>query len=297
MYAPIIVFGFNRPLQFKRAIDSLLSNPEAKWSDLYVFIDGPRAGNINDETEVENVFKESKKISGFRNITINKLSSNNGLAKSIISGVSQVIIKYGSAIVLEDDLIVQPNFLSFMNLGLSQFKESKQVWSICGYSNKIQTPDKYQFDGYFCTRSSSWGWGTWHDRWESVIWSFNNWNEWRSMNRDFNKWGGSDCFSMLKACKDGKNHSWAIRFCFNQFLQDKVSLFPVKSLVINDGFDGNGTNCRRYSRFTYELMDISKHSFLLPSHTGIIPSIKKQVMRYNSIPMRIWSKLMYVLKR
>lgn len=297
MYAPIIVFGFNRPLQFKGAIDSLLSNPEAKWSDLYVFIDGPRAGNLNDETHVEEVFKEAKKISGFKNITIKKSSSNNGLANSIIFGVSEVIYKYGSVIVLEDDLIVQPNFLSFMNLGLSQFKESERVWSICGYSNKIQLSDKYQFDGYFCTRSSSWGWGTWCDRWESVIWSFDNWNEWRFMNREFNNWGGSDCFSMLKACKDGKNHSWAIRFCFNQFLQDKISLFPIKSLVINDGFDGNGTNCRRYSRFKYELMDASKNNFLLPSHTGIIPSIKKQAMRYNSIPLRIWSKLMYVLKQ
>lgn len=35
-YAPIVVFGFNRPGALKNTISSLLNNEEAKFSDLFV---------------------------------------------------------------------------------------------------------------------------------------------------------------------------------------------------------------------------------------------------------------------
>ena len=55
IYAPIAVFGFNRPDALKNTISSLLRNEEAKDSDLFVFVDGPRGGKVG---EVEKVDKE-----------------------------------------------------------------------------------------------------------------------------------------------------------------------------------------------------------------------------------------------
>lgn len=40
---------------------------------------------------------------------------------------------------------------------------------------------------------------------------------------------------------------YSLLFC--SVLTKKVSLFPVTSKVQNDGFDGQGTNCKRWSRF------------------------------------------------
>lgn len=36
---------------------------------------------------------------------------------------------------------------------------------------------------------------------------------------------------MLRSVKEGWGNSWAIRFCFSQFLQNKFSLFPIISKV------------------------------------------------------------------
>ena len=295
--SPIIIFAFNRPDSLITTVEHLQLNPEAKESDLFVFVDGARENKVGEKEKVMQIRDFCVSIKGFKTVTCNFSDINRGLGPSIINGVSEVINRYGEAIIIEDDLLVHPNFLKFMNEGLEKYKTNKEVWSICGYSNKVKIPNNYLFDAYFCPRSSSWGWATWTDRWNSIDWSFKKWDEWKHLKKGFNKWGGSDCFSMLEGCKDGKNKSWAIRFCFNQFLQNKYSLFPIKSLVINDGFDGSGTNCKKYSRFSYELMPESYKNFKFPLDISIDKNILKSALSYHSIPKRLWSKFMYIIKQ
>lgn len=295
MSAPIIIFAFNRVDSLKILMSSLKNCPESKYSDLSIFVDGPR--NENDNLSIQEIKTLIESIEGFNSIEYHFSDTNKGLGPSIIAGVSEIINKSGQAIVLEDDLIVLPNFLTYINAALSKYKSDDKVFSICGYTNKVTTPKEYAYDSYFCTRSSSWGWATWADRWNSVDWSLEPWEKFSKYKKDFNRWGGSDCFGMLNGWKRGKNKSWAIRFCFSQFLQDRLSLFPVKSLVINDGFDGNGTNCKKWSRFKCELMDFNKTQFLFPESVMMIKTFYNQAMSYNSILMRIWSRIMYQIHK
>lgn len=291
--APIIIFAFNRPDALKNTINSLTQNPEAKDSELFIFIDGPR--NKDEKLKTDEVLQVAKSIKGFKSINITASEKNRGLGSSIIAGVSKIIDKYGKAIVLEDDLILQPNFLAFINQGLDKYEDRKDVFSICGYTNRVKSPKNYPYDAYMCTRSSSWGWATWKDRWDSVDWNPEPWDNMEKYKKDFNKWGGSDCFGMLEGWKNGANHSWAIRFCFAQFLQNKLSVFPIKSLVKNNGFDGEGTNCKKWSRFKYDLMESSKKEFSFPEDTTVIRSFFKEAIKYHSIPKRLISRIMYII--
>ena len=117
-YAPIVVFGFNRPNALKNTIVSLLNNEEAKFSDLFVFVDGPREGKMGEKEKVKDVREYVKSITGFKSLHFTFAENNKGLADSIIGGVSEVINLYGRVIVLEDDLVLMPNFLNFLNQGL-----------------------------------------------------------------------------------------------------------------------------------------------------------------------------------
>lgn len=296
-YAPIIVFAFNRLDVLKNTISSLASNPEAKDSELFVFVDGPRPNKKEEKEKVQAVQDYVLTINGFKEVYHRFSSSNKGLGPSIISGVTEIINQYGKAIVLEDDLILTENFLSFMNQGLQKYEKESNVFSICGYTNQVKAPQDYEADAYFCTRSSSWGWATWSDRWNSVDWRLEEWDCHKQYSHAFNKWGGSDCWHMLNDWHDGKNKSWAIRFCFAQFLQNKISLFPIRSLVQNDGFNGEGTNCKKWSRFTCEIDRTTKKEFIWPSTLQINKTLYKQALRYHSIPLRIWSKIMYMIHR
>ena len=296
-YAPIVVFGFNRPDALRNTIASLLRNEEAKLSDLFVFVDGPREGKVGEKEKVEEVRDYVKSITGFKSLHYTFSEINKGLANSIIEGVSKVIDEYGKVLVLEDDLVLMPNFLNFMNQGLDYYESNQRVMSVCGHSCKVKVPAGYPYDAYFFTRSSSWGWGTWKDRWDAVDWKLEDWNAVVANRKAFVKSLGSDVFKMLNDWKHGKNHSWAIRFCYAQFVQKKLSVIPNKSLVDNKGFGGDGTNCKRYSRFKFELNDTKLHqNFRLPSGVCLQSSLYKQALWYHSIPLRIWSRIMYLIR-
>jgi len=199
-------------------------------------------------------------------------------------------------IVLEDDLKVAPDFLEWMNEALDKYAASDEVFSVCGYSNRVRMPEGYRFDGYFCPRSASWGWGVWKDRWESVDWNPSP-SSIESNRLAFNRWGGSDCYSMLKAWSEKRNDSWAIRFNFSEFLQKKLSLFPVLSHVDpTGGFDGSGTHCGRYSRFKFEMVPVGRQShYLLPDHVEVLPVVRNRALSYHSLAARAFSRLMYLL--
>lgn len=45
----------------------------------------------------------------------------------IIEGVTQVVNQFGKIIVLEDDLVTSPYFLTFMNEALEKFEKKKKL--------------------------------------------------------------------------------------------------------------------------------------------------------------------------
>jgi len=295
MYAPIILFAFNRLNTLQLCVESLLKNTESSDSDLIVYVDGPRTNREGEAEKVTAVREFVKNIKGFKSLETHFPETNKGLGASIIAGVTEIINLYGSAIVIEDDLVVSSNFLAYMNAGLNKYGGVREVFSICGYSNKVRVPKGYDYDSYFCSRSSSWGWATWKDRWNSCDWRLDDWDSVSRNKKAFNHWGGSDCFGMLQGWKGGRNQSWAIRFCYNQFLQNAVSLFPIISKVDNEGFDGNGTNCTIYNRFKFVFDNSDNKSFNMPELVVVNTRLWRDAMKYHTISIRIYSKIMNLL--
>lgn len=250
-YAPIALFTYNRPAKTKRVLESLMLNAEAKDSDLYIFSDG--AKNEKAIQEVEDNRKYIHTISGFKSITIIEREKNWGLANSLIAGITDVINKYGRVIVVEDDLILSPYFLKFMNDGLEKYKDDDRVASISGFLNPVGEVSEPFFLRYF----ACWGWATWKRGWDLLI------NDSRELLRklrwktnDFNIGGTGPFYGILYCDKVGLNDSWAVRFYASQFLAGKLQLFPNKTLVVQGGTDGSGTHCTERDT-TYDGMQVA----------------------------------------
>ena len=79
---------------------------------------------------------------------------------------------------------------SFMNQGLKYYEKVNGVFSICGYNNKIKIPKDYKADAYIYNRSSSWGWATWKDRWDTIDWKLEPFDIYKSKARVFRCWAG-----------------------------------------------------------------------------------------------------------
>lgn len=261
--SPIVIFTYNRPEHIKLLIQSLKENPLSKRSDLIIFSDGNKGEDDRKSvTAVRGILNKVAVSGGFRTIQIYESEYNRGLADSIIYGISAVMAKYDRAIVLEDDLIVSRHFLKYMNDALKFYKDDKHIWSVSGFTRDIDLLHTVNTDMYFSVRAQSWSWGTWRDRWEKIDWNVTDYSVFKydfNRRKRFNA-GGNDMASMLDRQQCGKINSWAIRFCYSQFLHDAYTVQPVSTLVQNAGQDGSGTNCD-YVREYSELSDSSEWNF------------------------------------
>ena len=212
--APILLFAYNRPEHLKRCVESLLANSLATKSDLFVFSDAPKTEEDKD-----------------------------GVAQVRAFIRRNVVEEYGKVIVVEDDLVLAPFFLQFMNDALRVYEDEPRVGHIqaCDFTQDLSLPDTFLIKW-----TGSWGWATWARAWKHF-----NPNgtellrqlEERNLTRTFDFNGRYGFTRMLRRQIEGKNNSWAIRWNASLFLKDILSLNVGRSLVSNEGFDGSGTNC------------------------------------------------------
>jgi hypothetical protein len=240
--APIALFVYNRPEHTRRVLDSLRRNPLAAESDLFIYSDAPKKPEASES--VREVREYIRTITGFRSIKIVERDRNWGLANSIIDGVTTVVNQYGRVIVLEDDLVTSMYFLAYMNTALERYQEEDRVMQVSGHVFPIRVHG--ETDAVFLPMTTSWGWATWARAWqhfdpESL--GFARLKGDANLRRRFNLDGAYDYFSMLEAQLAGRVDSWAVRWYLSVFMRGGLTLFPVKTLVENCGFDGSGTHC------------------------------------------------------
>lgn len=239
-YAPIALFTYARVDHTRKAVESLLSNKEAAESDLFIFSDGPK--NADKITAVNENRAFIHTIHGFKSIHIVEREKNLGLANSLIAGITDVINQYGRVIVVEDDLILSPYFLKFMNEALEKYKDDDRVGTISAYVPPIK--EKLP-ETFFLMYFQCWGWATWKRAWELL--ETNPKPLLRGLRFKKNKFdvgGGCGNYGNLYCQKVGLVDSWYVRYYASLFLKGKLSLYPGHSLADNNGLDGTGTHCK-----------------------------------------------------
>jgi len=232
------LFVYRRPGHARRTLEALANNDGALNSDLLVFSDGPRDDAAHgDVTAVRRYLRE---VVGFRSVTVVERDQNLGLANSIIQGVTQVLREWDRVIVMEDDLVTSRFFLRFMNEALEQYEDDERVASIHGYVYPVEQPLPETF---FLRGADCWGWACWRRSWQlfnpdghHLISELRR----RGRTREFDLDGSYKFTKMLEDQIAGANDSWAVRWHASAFLQDKLTLYPGRSLVHNVGNDLSG---------------------------------------------------------
>lgn len=237
--APIVLFVYNRPWHTRQVLNSLKANHLASQSILYVFSDGEKQEATSEDRAnilaIKQLLLEDKWCKA---VTIIHREKNYGLAANVIEGITYVINRHDKVIVLEDDLLVSPHFLSYCNEGLGLYKDIKNVYAINGYQFPLNTSVESTFLSTLAT--SSWGWATWKDRWEHFEEEPSGLGILQSnlhLKRRFN-FADYNYVDMLNNKK-----SWAIKWYYTVFMRNGLGVFPTKSLVQNIGFDNSGEHC------------------------------------------------------
>lgn len=285
MMAPIVLFVYKRPKHTQKVIEALQQCYAAHESELFIFSDA--AQKPEEEREVKALRAYLTTITGFKEVHIINRTVNRGLAHNIINGISEIINKYQRVIVLEDDIICAPNFLLFMNEALKKYEKHDDIFSISGYHPHLELLEKSEVRIYKNFRNSSWGWATWANRWNKVDWEVSDYQDFfksKARRKAFDN-GGEDLSWMLWKQVHGQLDSWAIRFCYAQYKHGAYTIFPVRSLVSNIGFDGSGRHSEITSKFS---VDISKQQSIidLPEVPEVNEQLIREYRKYYKLPFK-----------
>ena len=264
-YAPIAVFAYNRPDHLRTTLEHLAKNPEAATSVLYIFCDGPKAdADAAQKKNIEEVRRVAQSEKWCGEVIVQSATSNKGLAGSVISGVTQVVEKHGSVIVLEDDAMCSPFFLQYMNTSLDKYRDDDRVISIAGfiYPVKVKLPDTFFLRGADCIAWATWkrGWDLFEHDGKKLLARLEE-----SGKQNHFDFGGTYPYTqMLRDQIEGRNDSWAIRWYASAYLANKFTLYPGRPVITNIGFDGSGINSGVSDQWEVQLTPT-------PLHVGTVP--------------------------
>ncbi len=210
-------------------------------SEVIVYADGPR--NKSDEDGVRQVREllETRKTS---NMTVVTRESNFGLANSIMSAVTDITRRAGRVIVVEDDLVLQPSSLIWLNSGLDAYEHEERVMQISAYQYRVPEFASRQ-QGSFQRFATTWGWATWRRAWDKFDAKAIGWESVRedmAVRTAFDAGGVYPFSAMLEKQMAGKVDSWGIRWSWSVFREKGLTLMPPRSLVTNTGMDASGTH-------------------------------------------------------
>lgn len=270
-----ILFTYNRSKHTKQVLEALSKNtilPEK----LYIFQDGPK--KTTDLEEWQAVSDAINAVS-WCDTEIIISDHNRGLANSIKSGISKVLQLYDAVIVLEDDCVSHPQFMEYMIKALEKYKTCKSIYNINASSWPVDVKTNGT-DAYFMGRISSWGWGTWKDRWEQFK------NDYTMIaqikrNRDidkatyewFNLWG-QDVENSLLGNVDGTSDTWAAFWALTVIEKRGYCLSPYESFIQNIGFDNTGV----HSKDSQTIKKIRNHKnlseIILPDKVELVKDYK-----------------------
>ena len=260
--APIVLFAYNRLWHLREVLNALAKNNLAKKSTLYIYLDAPKADSTPKDLQKHSEitaflehFAESSR--DFKDIIFIKRNYNFGLADNIINGVSEVMAKHKRAIILEDDIVVSPVFLEYMNMGLEKYANEPKIFSIDAWIHKIDGSDLS--DCFFMRSFHCWGWGSWADRWEL----FKRDISWVSANFNKNDIYGANLDGFTNAYDDfllnqrGKIKSWAIFFYLISYKHNGLHLMPKVPYIRQIGFDGSGVHCGESDMYENDALNLS----------------------------------------
>jgi hypothetical protein len=240
--APLALVVYNRPAHTRKTIEALKVNPEFAATPVYVFCDGSKS--VAAEAQVAEARRTAREL--LPDATFVESEQNKGLARSIVAATSQLTQSHGRAIVLEDDLLVAPDFLAYMNAALNRYENDTAVMQVSAYLPA--TRQDWGNRAITLPFTTSWGWGTWRRAWADF--EFRD-EELRTivadagLSRAFDLDGRCRYSNMIEDQLKGRLDSWAVYWYAHVFLRRGLVIFPPASRVANAGFDGSGTHRSR----------------------------------------------------
>lgn len=242
---PILLITFNRPAHTQKVLESILN---AQPKDLYVFQDGAREGNENDNVkcaQVREVVDSMTKDSPVH-LHTNYSSKNWGCGAGPMTGITWFFNQVERGIVMEDDCLPHPDFYGYCEELLERYNSNEQVHFINAtlYRNRWKCEYSYDFSRYMVTGA----WAGWRRTWQGFDLDLKTLDA-KKFRKHVLKLTGNIVearwwYSLLRDIQqdDKKKSYWDYQMQIHLFRNNALTIHPQRNLVSNIGFDNEGTH-------------------------------------------------------
>jgi hypothetical protein len=263
LHAPILLVAFNRPEITKIVFDRISS---LKPSTIYIALDGPREGNLNDiklcnevKSIVQNIDWPCKK-------EYRICEKNLGAEINISTAISWVLENEEYVIVLEDDILAPESFFVFVQEMLIRYQSDENIAMVsgCNYT-PINLPNNEDY--LFCISGHTWGWGTWRRAWKNFDLNVNIFDDVANDNqikrisnsRIERKYYKKVLKRMQK--KGLGNNTWDFCWYYQRIINNWFSIVPSRNLTSNIGIIGlhSKERTRNHFRLVDEKFEVNNH--------------------------------------
>lgn len=248
--APVLLLMFNRPDKVKKSFSKIR---DFKPSKLYISCDGPR--NKNDQLKTSECWAVLNELIDWDCSVYKKINLENmGCKKAINSGLDWFFNHENEGIIIEDDVVLSPDFFVYASHCLNLYRDNRKIFSITasGVPEKFYSEKSAIYSSHF---PQIWGWATWADRWASV-------RQFEFENKRFNVFSSKLNLTKdqrrywldgISAVEMGKLDTWDFHLAHASFASLGLTLYPSKNLVTNIGFDQDSTNTNDLDHIHYSI--------------------------------------------
>jgi hypothetical protein len=237
---PIALFSYNRPQHVERALSTLACCARLDECDLHFFSDGLRYEEHRGGWEAARRIVRARAAD--LNATVVEAAANLGCSPSIVKHVTELCREYGRVIVVEDDFVLNPGYVSYLLDGLDRYENEPAVFQVSAYMFPVELPPGQ--DAYLMPYTTAWGWATWQRAWQKFDWDAAGIADLLAdaeAARHFNLRGGVNYTKSLRAELERPRQIYDVMWYYAVFKHNGLVAHPRRSLVYNAGLDGSGT--------------------------------------------------------
>lgn len=227
---PVALFAFRRVDLLARTLAALRANAVPL---VYAFSEGAR--DSADEADVAAVRTVLREVD-WTEMRVVERPSNLGLDRSILGGISEVLVAHDEIVICEDDIEMAPGSYEYFLAALDHYRDEPRVMCINGWTHPNVTPADARDAPHFTGRFGGWGWATWRRAWTGFpeMTPLELRDQCASRGIDIAKYG-DDVVHAFEG--NPSTASWDFRFNLFMMLRDGLTLMPARTMTAHIGYD------------------------------------------------------------